>query len=176
MNTLITTKPEAGTAPGTSITIGGDGTFAFSAAHAGLHDGEFEPLHGHSYAVTLRLHGRIDEKSGMLCDFTSVKKALAEAITPVKRRTLMPEGSPLCRCYSEGTQTVIECGSKLYSLPAEDVVLLPVVNTTTELLAAWLLDQVLFALDQPGVQRAELVLAEAPDTSATAAVDLEAER
>ena len=33
--------------PLTVITVGGDGKFAFSAAHAGLHDGEFEPLHGH---------------------------------------------------------------------------------------------------------------------------------
>jgi 6-pyruvoyl-tetrahydropterin synthase len=37
----------------TVITVGGDGTFAFCAAHAGLHDGQFEPLHGHSFTVTL---------------------------------------------------------------------------------------------------------------------------
>jgi 6-pyruvoyl-tetrahydropterin synthase len=32
----------------------GRGEFDFSAAHAGLHDGELEPLHGHTFQVTLR--------------------------------------------------------------------------------------------------------------------------
>lgn len=155
----------------TSITIGGDGTFAFSAAHAGLHGGEFEPLHGHSFTVTLCLHGMPDD-SGMICDFTGVKKALASAIAPLKRRTLMPASSPACRDYREGSQVVIECGSKLYSLPADDVVLLPVTNTTTEAIAGWLLEQVLPALSVPELHRAELTLAEASDTCATAAVDL----
>jgi 6-pyruvoyl-tetrahydropterin synthase len=155
----------------TSITIGGDSAFAFSAAHAGLHGGEFEPLHGHSFTVTLSLHGTPD-KTGMICDFTDVKKALTAAIAPLKRRTLMPASSQACRVYREGTQVVIECGSKLYSLPAEDVVLLPVANTTTEAIAGHLLEQVLPALSVPGVRRAELTLAEASDTRATAAVDL----
>lgn len=159
------------TTPTTSIAIGGDGTFAFSAAHAGLHDGEFEPLHGHSFTVMLRLHGTPDE-AGMICDFTDVKKALSAAIAPLKRRTLMPARSPVCRACREGSQVVIECGSKLYSFPADDVVLLPVTNTTTEAIAGWLLEQVLPALSAPGLHRAELTLAEASDTSATLAVDL----
>lgn len=153
-----------------SITIGGDGTFAFSAAHAGLHDGEFEPLHGHSFTVTLCLHG-IPGESGMICDFTEVKKALAAAITPLKRRTLMPARSPACRDYRDGGQIVIECGAKTYSLPAGDVMLLPIANTTTEAIAGYLLEQVGAVLPE-GLQRAELTLAEASDTRATAAVDL----
>jgi 6-pyruvoyltetrahydropterin/6-carboxytetrahydropterin synthase len=156
------------------ITIGGNGTFAFSAAHAGLHDGELEPLHGHTFTVTLRLHGDPDE-AGMVCDFTAAKNALTTAIAPLKRRTLMPAAPSGGRCAHEGRQVVIECGTRLYSLPADDVVLLPVANTTTEQIAAWLLRQVLPALGQPGLRRAELILAEAPDTSATVTVDLEAE-
>jgi len=153
-------------APLTVITIGGGGQFAFSAAHAGLHGGQFEPLHGHSFTVTLRLHGE-PEEAGMVCDFTSAKKALAAAIAPLRRRTLMPAAPPGGRCEREGSQVVIECGDSLYSLPARDVVLLPVPNTTTEQIAAWLLAQVMPALGAPGVRLAELVLAEAADTSAT---------
>ena len=47
------------------------------------------------------------------------------------------------------------------------MVLLPLPNTTTEQVAAWLLAQVMPALGAPGVHLAELVLAEAADTSAT---------
>jgi hypothetical protein len=46
-------------------------------------------------------------------------------------------------------------------------VLLPVPNTTTEQIAAWLLGELLPLLDAPGLRRADLILAEAPDTSAT---------
>lgn len=153
-------------APLTVIAIGGGGPFAFSAAHAGLHGGQFEPLHGHSFTVTLRLHGEPGE-DGMVCDFTAAKKTLAAAIAPLRRRTLMPAAPPGGRCEHEGSQVVIECGDSLYSLPARDVVLLPVPNTTTEQIAAWLLAQVMPALAAPGVRLAELVLAEAADTSAT---------
>lgn len=155
-----------GESPLTVITIGGGGQFAFCAAHAGLHGGQFEPLHGHSFTVTLRLHGEPDQ-AGMICDFTDAKKALAAVIAPLKRRTLMPAALAGGRCGREGNQVVIECGDKLYSLPARDVVLLPVPNTTTEQIAAWLLAQVMPALGAPGVRLAELVLAEAADTSAT---------
>ena len=150
----------------TMITVGGDGTFAFSAAHAGLHDGQFEPLHGHTYTVGLRLHGDAGA-AGMLTDFRVIKQALREAIAPLRRRTLMPQHPPGGSCRVEDGQVIFACGTKHYSLPAEDVVLLPVTNTTTEAIAAWLLDQLLTRMDAPGVQLAELVLAEAADTCVT---------
>ena len=150
--------------PLTVITVGGDGTFGFSAAHAGLHDGQFEPLHGHSFIVTLRLHGDLDQ-AGMVCDFSTVKAALAAVIAPLRRRTLMPAWPPGGRCGEQDGQVVIECGAKRYSLPAGDVVLLPVVNTTTEAIAGWLLDRLISSIAVPGVHLAELILAEAPDTA-----------
>ena len=166
----MTTAADATVKP-TVISIGGDGKFAFSAAHAGLHDGEFEPLHGHSFTVTLRLNGEPDQ-TGMVCDFTKAKDALAAVIAPLKRRTLMP-ASPLGGCCErDGTQVVIKCGTKRYSLPAGDVVLLPVLNTTTEQIATWLMAELVPLLDAPGLRRADLTLAEATDTSATVTVRL----
>lgn len=150
----------------TVITIGGDGTFAFCAAHGGLHEGQLEPLHGHSFIVTLRLHGDLNPV-GMVCDFSAVKAALGAAIAPLRRRTLMPAQPPGGRCRQHGGQMFIDYGGRHYSLPAADVVLLPVANTTTEAIAAWLLGQLMPRLHAPGVYQADLVLAEAPDTSVT---------
>ena len=86
-----------------AITIGGTGPFQFSAAHAGLHDGEFEPLHGHTFTVTLRLHGELDG-CGMVADFQAVKKALIGGhraaspphphAGPAARRALPHRGQP----------------------------------------------------------------------------------
>lgn len=154
------------TADLTQISIGGAGAFEFSAAHAGLHDGEFEPLHGHTFTVTLHLHGAVDD-AGMVTDFSAAKKALAGAIGPLRRRTLMPAAFPGGRCTADGGQILVECGAKRYSFPAGDVLLLPVPNTSTEALAGYLLRLILPHLDSDRVQLAELTLAEASDTSAT---------
>lgn len=65
----------------------------------------------------------------------------------------------------------IAAGRKRYVLPAEDVVVLPLVNTTTEAIAGYLLDRVLPYLHGYGLTTVELELSEAPDTSATARFD-----
>jgi 6-pyruvoyl-tetrahydropterin synthase len=158
-----------------TIEIGG-GPFVFSAAHASLHDGQFEPLHGHTFTVTLYASGDLNE-AGMVADFHVVKEAMATVIAPLRRRTLMPAQPPDGSCVTEDGQVFIECGVKRYSLPAGDVALLPLVNTTTEAIAGYLLDELRPCLwDLPGVQLVELHLAEAPDTAVTVSADLAAVR
>jgi len=66
----------------------------------------------------------------------------------------------------------IICGRKHYLLPAEDVTMLPLVNTTLEALAGYLLSQVLPQLQGAGLVAAELEISELPGTSATARADL----
>jgi 6-pyruvoyltetrahydropterin/6-carboxytetrahydropterin synthase len=151
----------------TTIEIGCEA--AFSAAHASLHDGLFEPLHGHTFGVMLRLTGDADAATGMLVDFHTVKKALREVIEPLRRRTLMPAAGERLSIRREGESVHILGGGKRYVLPASDVLVLPVPNTTTEQIADYLLGQLLSVLgEQPRLRAAELTVAEAPDTAATA--------
>jgi len=155
----------------TVVEVGG-GEFRFAAAHAGLHGGLFEPLHGHTFVASLRLYGLRDPVSGMLVDFAALKAALRMAIGPVRRRTLMPAGGAGIRVHAAQGRVVIEDGRRRFDLPAEDVVLLPVTNTSTEEIAGWLLDRTLAALGEvSGLSRAELMLAEAPGTAAVATVE-----
>lgn len=149
----------------------GRGEFGFSAAHAGLHDGEFEPLHGHTFQVTLRMSG-VPGDDGILIDFGEIKAALREAIAPLRRRTMMPGHAPQVLITSENNTVSITAGRKRYVLPADDVVVLPMVNTTTEGIAGYLLDRVLPSLHGQGLTKVELEVSEAPDTSATARVDV----
>lgn len=149
----------------------GRGEFGFSAAHTGLHDGEFETLHGHSFHVTLRLSGT-PGADGMLVDFAKVKAALREAIAPLRRRTLMPGEAPEVRITRENDTLSICAGRKRYVLPADDVMVLPLTNTTTEALADYLLVQVLTRLRGTSLTAVELKLSEATDASATAHAEL----
>ncbi|MBV9012603.1 MAG: 6-carboxytetrahydropterin synthase [Pseudonocardiales bacterium] len=148
----------------------GRGEFSFSAAHAGLHDGEFESLHGHTFQLTLRLSG-IPADDGMLIEFGKVKAALREAIDPLRRRTMMPGRSEEVLITSENDTLSIVAGRKRYVLPAEDVVVLPLANTTTEAIAGYLLERALPYLPGYGLTTVELEVSEAPDTSASARFD-----
>ena len=150
----------------TILTIGRSGSYTFSAAHAGLHDGQFEPLHGHTYTVILKLRGE-PGADGLVCDFTAVKHALEELIRPLRRRTILAAQAPGIACEQCDGEVRVQGGGKRYSFPATDVVLLPVLNSSTEEIAGYLLRGLLPQLDGDRVQLAELTLAESPDASAT---------
>jgi len=118
----------------------GRGEFTFCAAHTGLHADGFEPLHGHTFVVTVRLAGEINP-AGMVTDFGPVKAALREAITGLRRRTLVATRADGVMVDVGGGRVGFGYGDKHYDLPASDVALLPLVNTTTEAIAGYLLDQ-----------------------------------
>ncbi|MBB5435184.1 6-pyruvoyl trahydropterin synthase family protein [Nocardiopsis composta] len=140
----------------------------FCAAHSGLHGGRFEALHGHTFTTRLHLEGDLDG-AGMVADFTAVKAALAAAVQPLRRRTLMPGRAPApVRHRRIGEEIEFSDGYRRFVLPAADVVVLPLANTTTELIARHLLDQ-LHPLPT-GVAGAELVLGESPTAQASASI------
>ena len=61
----------------------------FSAAHFLSHyQGKCENLHGHNYRVRLWVKGEKLDEGGMLVDFTLLKKALNEAISPLDHSNL----------------------------------------------------------------------------------------
>ncbi|MFH0948206.1 MAG: 6-carboxytetrahydropterin synthase QueD [Elusimicrobiota bacterium] len=54
----------------------------FSAAHnLRNYKGKCEKLHGHNYRVRLTVSGKTLDKSGMLIDFTDLKKILKEVLS-----------------------------------------------------------------------------------------------
>ncbi|MDQ4102769.1 MAG: 6-carboxytetrahydropterin synthase [Actinomycetota bacterium] len=145
--------------------------FGFYAAHIALYKGEVEPLHGHTFQVALRVSGEPDI-SGMVAEFNEIKPAMRDAVAPLRRRTLIPGQAPELQITPNNDSLSITCGRKKYLLPAEDVTILPLVNTTLEALAGYLLSQVLPQLKRAGLVAAELEISELPGTSATARADL----
>ncbi|MEU4607636.1 6-carboxytetrahydropterin synthase [Kribbella sp. NPDC023972] len=148
----------------TTITIG-HGEFAFSAAHSGVHAGQFERLHGHTYIVELHLTGTLD-KDGMIADFAAVKGTLRAALAPLRKRTLFASDTPGVTIEHAGSQVVIRGAGKVYNLPADDVMLLPTTSTSTEAIAGYLLDQIVEQLrPTSGLAEVELQLTESLDSS-----------
>jgi 6-pyruvoyltetrahydropterin/6-carboxytetrahydropterin synthase len=145
--------------------------FGFYAAHITVYNGEAEPLHGHTFHVTLRTSGEPDA-SGMVGEFSKIKPAMQSAVARLRRRTLVPGYAPELQITQNNNSLSIIAGRKQYVLPIEDVTMLPLVNTTLEALAGYLLGQLLPQLHTTGLVAAELRIAELPGTSATARINL----
>lgn len=147
--------------------VGGAG-WDFNAAHAGLHGGEFEPLHGHTYQVVLIVWGPPDD-AGIVVDFRLLKQQLREVIKPLKRRTLIAARSPGVSVEdAPGDQVRVRCRETCFSLPRSWVALLPIAATSTEALASFLVTELARRVGStcPAVERLELALTESAECGA----------
>lgn len=110
--------------------------FKFSAAHFTLFGhGRAELLHGHNYRVRVELAGNGLDREGLLVDIESFKKVLRSLCARLDSRTLIPADSPRLQWSRQGDSIEVAFGPRSYRFPAEDTLLLPLANTSIELLA-----------------------------------------
>lgn len=109
--------------------------FVFSAAHFITYNGDAcEPLHGHNYHVTAEIHGPLDENHYVV-DFIAARDALQRIVDILDHRMLLPTAHKTIKVVEGESEVTVTHGAKRWVFPREDCVLLPVANTTTELLA-----------------------------------------
>jgi 6-pyruvoyltetrahydropterin/6-carboxytetrahydropterin synthase len=109
--------------------------FVFSAAHFITYAGDVcEPLHGHNYHVACEVHGPLDENEYVV-DFIAVRDALQKICDALDHRMLLPLSHSTIKVVGADGEVTVTHGQKRWVFPREDCVLLPVANTTAELLA-----------------------------------------
>ncbi len=110
--------------------------FKFSAAHFTIFpDGRAELLHGHNYRVQVELAGDELDGEGLLVDIESFKRELRRLCARLDSRTLLPGESPRVQWSRDGDALEVRFGDRGYRFPADEILLLPLVNTSIELLA-----------------------------------------
>ena len=125
------------------ITIDGwRSNIRFSSAHI-IH--EYEKcgrLHGHTYAIHVKIGGKIDNK-GIIMDFSLIKDILRNIAGELDHRIIIPEKSNVVKIEKDKDSIIIDSLGKHYVFPANDCVLLPIISTSAENLASYILDKVL---------------------------------
>lgn len=122
---------------GFEITVRGD-RLTFAAAHFLVYGGgQCEALHGHNYRVTVTLGGALDA-NGLLVDFLAVRGAAEELLEPLDHRTLLAGENASLALERETDVVSVRHAGRRMTFPASDVVVLPVENTSAELMAAYL--------------------------------------
>jgi 6-pyruvoyltetrahydropterin/6-carboxytetrahydropterin synthase len=123
----------------------------FSACHMLLRHDKCSRLHGHTYAVHLRLKG-VPDRDMLLTDFGLLKKALREIAEELDHRALVPGKNADVRISDVGNDgnITIDMAGKVYSIPRDDVRVLPLQATTVEELSRYFLDILMSRLELPG--------------------------
>lgn len=129
--------------------------FTFCAAHFITYAGDVcEPLHGHNYRVAIEAEGPLDENSYVL-DFMATRDALAAITRGLDHLMLLPTEHPEIRVETVdgplgGKEVLATFRDRRWIFPAAECVLLPLANTTAELLARWIGERLLAALGERG--------------------------
>lgn len=109
----------------------------FDAAHFATFGGRCEALHGHSYQVAAEVEGELVSDAWVL-DFGRLKRLLREISRELDHRFMLQAKSPLLQIEArDGFWNVRTPEGLVYSLPEQDVVALPIDNSTAERLCEW---------------------------------------
>jgi 6-pyruvoyltetrahydropterin/6-carboxytetrahydropterin synthase len=112
---------------------------SFSAAHFITYDGgSCETLHGHNYRITAMVEGESLAEDSYLIDFSVLKDRIEAICRQLDHRMLVPITNSRLKLTQEDGRISIAYKNKEYVFPKEDVVLLPISNSTCEELAGWI--------------------------------------
>lgn len=124
--------------------------FTFCAAHFITYAGEIcEPLHGHNYGVSAEIAGPLDENQYVV-DFIAARDALLTITRALDHRVILPTSHPTIQVRQNDGEITAHFEERRWVFPASDCVLLPVANTTAELLAHYIGQQLLAMLAEQG--------------------------
>lgn len=116
--------------------------FNFASAHFLIFaNGQREPLHGHNYQVSVAIEGELDS-AGVVLNFITFKPLVKAVCDDLDHRTLIQTGSPLITVRRRSQHVEIVYKRQRLLLPRGDVVLLPLINTSTELLAEYVANRI----------------------------------
>lgn len=118
----------------------------FSAAHFITFNGDVcERLHGHNYRVAAYVYGPLDENQYVV-DFIALRDSLQALILELDHHMLLPTNHPLIKVVHDQKEVTATFRDRRWVFPYGDCVLLPIANTTAELLARYLGQRLLAAL------------------------------
>ena len=109
----------------------------FSSAHFITFAGHrCEGLHGHNYRVRVTIEGALNEEAWFVFDFVELKGIMKRLCDEIDHLVLLPLESDRIKVEEDGEIVRVRVdGKPRYTFPRRDCALLPIPNTTVEMLA-----------------------------------------
>ena len=135
--------------------------FKFSSGHFTLFGpDEAELMHGHNYRVQVELEGTELDEEEILVNFYDTKREIRSLCEHLDTRTLVPTKSRHLEIEEDDGHIEVRFKSRRYVLPAGDVLLLPLANTTVEAFARYLWQQLVERLELGHLDRLGVAVGE----------------
>jgi 6-pyruvoyltetrahydropterin/6-carboxytetrahydropterin synthase len=116
-----------------------------------------ETLHGHNYRTRVSVEGGLDPETAFVIDFAALKQLMKRLVDEIDHRVLLPLENAKLQITEEGDSVAVAYeGVRRYVFPKRDCVLLPMPNTTVEMLAQYLAVRARRELEQAGGDAVEL--------------------
>jgi 6-pyruvoyltetrahydropterin/6-carboxytetrahydropterin synthase len=113
----------------------------FSCGHFITYEGhQCERLHGHNYRTAVEVEGPLDENRYVF-DFIALKKRTQEIVGELDHHMLLATRNEQIKVEELGKNVRVRFEDREWSFPREDCVLLPIENTTAELIAKWIAER-----------------------------------
>lgn len=148
--------------------------FKFSAAHFLIFDEKSaERLHGHNYQVRVDLETPPTERfdqTGYFVDFNVFKKHIKAALDRWDEMVLLPEKHPDMKFKKTEKSLEVTFRDRFYVFPANEVLLLPVSNTSVEQFSRLLAESFYQELKSYGVSKVQVYVEETQGQGASTAV------
>jgi len=124
----------------------------FASAHFITFRGhQCEALHGHNYRVGVAVEGNVDAECLFVLDFSILKQVARRLVDEIDHKVLLPTRNPKLAYREEGDRLAVDYfGKPTYVFPKTDCALLPIPNSTAEMLAQYLGDRIREELDRSG--------------------------
>jgi 6-pyruvoyltetrahydropterin/6-carboxytetrahydropterin synthase len=113
----------------------------FCAGHFISYEGDkCERLHGHNYRATVEIEGELNEDSYVF-DFIALKHRTKAITDELDHRMLLPTRNPVVQLEERPGSVRVRYRDREWVFPRDDCVLLPIENTTAELLARYIAER-----------------------------------
>lgn len=120
----------------------------FCSGHFISYDGhQCERLHGHNYRATVEVEGALDENYYVF-DFIALKQRTKEITDELDHRMLLATRNAVIAVEEVGESVRVRYKDREWAFPRGDCVLLPIENTTAELIARYVAGRLAQALKE----------------------------
>jgi 6-pyruvoyltetrahydropterin/6-carboxytetrahydropterin synthase len=122
----------------------------FCSGHFITYDSDHcERLHGHNYRTAVEVEGDLDVNHYVI-DFIALKDLTRSITDELDHRMLLPTKSPKIQLHEDGPNVRVTYGDRIWSFPRDECALLPIPNTTAELLADYIAGRIRQAMTGRG--------------------------
>jgi 6-pyruvoyltetrahydropterin/6-carboxytetrahydropterin synthase len=130
-----------------------------------------EGLHGHNYRARVTIEGALDGENWFVFDFVEIKRIMRTLCDEIDHLVLLPTASARVQVTEAGDEVRVAVdGTPRYVFPRRDCALLPIPNTTVEMIAKLLTDRLCAQLEARGARGLTAVEMEVEENFGQAAV------